>query len=436
MGITGLTTTTDETRRKEGKGESVMAENQNLPIGNTPLGSAYEMISAFCVMSEGQQVHATLWAAASRIFRMFPAFPRLDFSAEQPGCGKSVSLEVAIALCPNPLTVAYSTEASIKNWLDEHPETTLGLDERDGLFGTMGRNVSRKELIAILNAGYAQNGKVLSTRNGHAVMTPVYNAIAHAGIGRAYEALLDRSITINLRKAQPEISWTSVLHEKTLWRIGDSLGEWLSDSDSQEFLEAQPKIADIAGDPRHKLIMAPLAAVARLAGCHDQFLAAENEVITGIRSHPLPSRSEMLLRDLAMALELDSGRTPAILLSLQDIRGLLRDNGGDLWEAIEPGPLGDIELRGLLREQGLETKTSGSIRGYRTDEIAHCSDRHGYSNTDSNIGQRTADSDTSPATDPAGTEAGKELASLIESFSKIGETPEKETTITTETEGR
>jgi hypothetical protein len=398
-----------------------MAETGNLSIENTPLGTPYEMISTFCVQSEGQRVHSTLWAAASHVYKLFPAFARLDFSAEGPGHGKSVNLEVITSLCPNPLTVAYSTENSIKNWLDEHPETTLGLDERDGIFGPMGRNITmRKELIAMLNAGYAQNGKVLSTRNGRAVLIHVYNAIAHAGIGRAPAALLDRSITINLRKAAPLMNWVPVLHEQTLFRIGSDLGTWLSDPESRNFLVRQPTSADIPGDPRHRLIMAPLAAVAQLAGCYNQFLEAENEVTTGIQSHPLPSRSEMLLRDLSAAILLD-GRDAFRMISLHDIREILRDSGASQWtDKIEPGPLGDVELRSLLREQGLESTTSNGQRGYHADDILSCA--RGKDQTEQSSGsERRTENGEQPSPGPA---AGHELAELAASF---GGTPDNGT---------
>lgn len=331
-------------------------------IQDTELGTMFDAAGNFVSVTDAQRVMLTTWAAASRIFQSFPAFARLDLSAVSKGCGKTTAMEVIIALCPEPVTVAYSTQASVKNWLDEYPDTTFGLDERDLLFGTMGRATgSRAELIAILNAGYAQNGKVMSTRNGHSVLMPVYNAMAHAGIGRAYDTLVDRSVTITLQKAKPSDVWVSVLHERTLHHIGKDVGEWLNGKKERQALAREPKMVEDIGrerDPRDKLKLAPLAAVAKLAGCYEQWLDAEHELHTGIQANPMPSRGEMLLATLIE-------KMPGMRLTADEIR---ISCPGEFTE----GRLGDIEIAGLLRSAGVETSVSNSVRGYVIPKSPEC----------------------------------------------------------------
>jgi hypothetical protein len=335
-------------------------------IQDSPLAAAHETFATFAVMSDAQRVHSTLWVAASHVYRMFPAFARLDYAAIGPGCGKTTTLEVATAMCPQPLVVGHSTQSSLKNWLDEYPDTTLGIDERDVIFGTTGRGVrSAKELSSMLNAGYAANGTMLATRSGKAVKIPVYNAVALAGIGRTYPALLDRSITITLEKGMPAETWVSVLYERQLHAIGRDLSDWLNSRDARAFLAAQPYIADIPGDPRHKLIMACMAAIAEYAGIGAQFRDSEAEIISGITAKPPKSRAEMLRDDLTR-----TWPETRALASADDIRAMLPD-----WP-IAPGRIGDVWLAGLLRELGAERVTSNGDAGYRRNDVITESAEH------------------------------------------------------------
>lgn len=338
-----------------------------MTISDTPLGVAYDVAGQFVAMSDAQRLHCTLWAASTYVYRLFPAFGRLDFAAVGPGCGKSTALEVFTAFCPEPLTVGHSTQSSLKNWVDEYPNTTLGIDERDTIFGTTGRGAkSAKELSSMLNAGYAANGKMLATRNGRAVRIPVYNAVALAGIGRTYDALLDRSITIQLEKRMPAEVWVSVLYEKQMHAIGKDIKEWLSGRSEREFLAGQPYMADIPGDPRHKLIMAPMAAIAALAGLSDEFRDAENEIVTGMSSAPVLTRGQMLARDLAHVWPVAQERATA-----DDIRAMLPD-----WP-IAPGRVGDVFLASLMRTVGAETQASNGVRAYlRSDVLADTDSEH------------------------------------------------------------
>lgn len=323
-------------------------------IEDTPLGTTYDMEGNFVSMTDAQRVMVTSWIAASRIFRTKAAFARLGFAALGKGCGKTTAMEVTAAFCPEPLTVAYSTQASVKNWLDEYPDSTVGLDEIDLMFGTTGRaRGGSAELQSILNAGYAQNGKVLCTRGGKPVKMAVYNAMLYAGIGRTYDTLVDRSLVITLQKTKPADVWIPVLHEKTLNRVGRDVGEWLNERASRKFLAEQPSMVTDIGkdrDPRDMLKLAPLAAVAKLAGFYPQWLDAEHEVHTGIQANPMPSRGEMLLGTLQEAV-------PGTVITADEIRQLMPGE-------FTPGRLGDIEIAGLLRDAGVTSQASGGVRGY------------------------------------------------------------------------
>jgi hypothetical protein len=211
--------------------------------------------------------------------------------------------------------------------------------------------------VATLNAGYAANGKVMCQRGGKSVLMSVYNAMLHAGIGRTYPALADRSITITLQKSMPSEVWVSVLHEGFLHQTGREVNAWLAGKAERKFLASQPPMARLLGDrdPRHLLKLAPMAAVAELAGIGDVFREAEEEVTSGLTQNPLPSQSEMLIADLA-----DHVGT---LMSAADIRAALPGR-------YPAGRFGDTVISQLMREAGVGSDTSNSMRGYRIPSVA------------------------------------------------------------------
>lgn len=328
----------------------------------------YDQCSTFTSMSVAQRIHVVTWSAAVSIYRGFPAFARLDFSAPGKGCGKTVSGEVALAFTPEPVSIAYSTTQAIKGWFDEHPDSTVMLDERDGMLGTTGRMVGgRAELMAVLLAGYASEGKVMCVRNGKSVLMYVYNAMIHAGIGRAPATLQDRSLTINLTKQQPDEVWIPELYSRDLALTGKEVAEWLSDKSVRKLLAAAPRIETLdKTNPRRNLIMAPMGAVARAAGIYDQWREADEEIQSGIIANPLPSRGEMLLTSLAAY----AGK----LLTAQDVR-----NANP--EQFPSGRLGDITIAGLLRSAGVESVVRDGTRGYLIPDKTDQTDNTQHSGT-------------------------------------------------------
>jgi hypothetical protein len=324
-------------------------------IDQTPLGMIYDYTGLFIVASESQRLMMSLWAASTRIYKTKQAFARLGFSAAGKGCGKTTAMQVVGAFCNEPVVVGYSTSAALKGWFDEHPESVVGLDERDQMFGATGRSTGgRAEIVTVLNAGYEVTGKVMCQRSGKTVLMNVYNAMMHGGIGRAPETLADRSVDITLNKAQPAETYVESLYGAELARTGQEVADWLSGHGERKALAAYGHRAHLGADPRHELMMAPLGAVASVAGLTDEFHAADEEIRSGIRANPMPSRAEMLL---AAITPLAAGS----LVTADEIRVLLPGE-------FLPGRIGDTLIAGLMRQVGVESVTSNGVRGYRLPE--------------------------------------------------------------------
>lgn len=344
---------------------------QDKHIRDTELGSAFEALSLFSGATESQRVIMTLWATHTYMYDMFAATPRLDFCADGPGTGKTVNMQVTLALSHAPLVVGYASQASVYSWLDEHPDTTFGFDEVDKIFGTTGRKTSRSILAAVINDGYTPKGRVLVVRNGHAVQMPVFCPIAMAGIGSLPEDTATRAIMMHLEKKQPSEVYVPELHEDSLEFIGAQIKDWITTKDAHEFLSACPNLAEIpSGDPRLKLIYAPLAAIASYAGCHDQFCDAVDEIQTGIVDKPPTPLYRLMLSDLRMSWP--SGG-PGIATADTVITWLRSANSGR-WSHLTTGRVGNIALAGLMRDNGIETRTSNGTRGYRHEDVFAGSD--------------------------------------------------------------
>lgn len=322
-------------------------------IRDTELGVMHDYAELFITASDSQRLMMCLWAAASRIYKEKQAFARLSFSAAGKGCGKTTAMQVIGAFCQEPVVVGYSTSAALKGWFDEHPDSVVGLDERDQMFGATGRATGgRAEIVTVLNAGYEVTGKVMCVRSGKTVLMKVYNAMMHGGIGRAPETLADRSVDITLAKAQPQETYVEALYGKELSRTGQEVADWLAGHSERKAIAAYGHRALLDADPRHELMMAPMGAVASLCGLEDSFAEADAELRSGIRANPMPSRAEMLLASLQAQGAADS------IVTGDEIRVLCPGE-------FLPGRMGDTLIAGLLRQVGVESITSNGIRGYR-----------------------------------------------------------------------
>jgi hypothetical protein len=318
-------------------------------IRETEMGLMYDYLTAFITTSESQRLMMALWAASTYTYKSKQAFARLGFSAAGKGCGKTTAMQVVGAFCTEPVVVGYSTSAALKGWFDEHPDSVVGLDERDQMFGATGRSTGgRAEIVSVLNSGYEVTGKVMCVRGGKTVLMKVYNAMMHAGIGRAPETLADRSVDIQLTKSQPQETYVESLYGAEMARTGREIAEWLSGHQERKAIAAYGhRASELRADPRHELMMAPMGAVASLCGLTDEFVEADEEMRSGIRANPMPSRAEMLLAKLPAGHRVTSDEIRLIC-------------PGEFLD----GRMGDLLIAGLLRQLGIESTVSNSVRGY------------------------------------------------------------------------
>ena len=346
---------------------STQNTEQSRHIKDSPAGAAYGALSLFSGASEAQRVVCATWSAHTYIYRQFAATPRLDFAADMPGTGKTVNMQVTCALSANHLVLGYESQASLYSWLDQHPDTTFGLDEIDKALGEDGRKTSRAILAAVVNDGYQANGHVLVNRSSKAVLIPVFVPVALAGLGRLPFDTETRSAVIHLAKVTPAEVYLPPIHDPELALVGAGLKEWLTSRTATDYLTSQPRIASpaVGADPRYRLIMAPLEAIASLGGYREQFTDAVREIQSGIAEHPPTPLYGLLLADLREAWPADG---PAMADSAQIITWL-RSHEMERWRDLQVGRIGDVTLANLLRQAGVPSRTSNGRRGYRRSDV-------------------------------------------------------------------
>lgn len=335
-----------------------------MPTTN-PLAAAEDLIAQFCVMSDGQRLLVASWAAHTWVYKQWGATPRLYFNADRPGAGKSTAMQVALAMSCNSLPVGYASQASIYGWLEEHPETTLGLDEADQIFGVTGRKTSRSVLLAVLNDGYSSEGKVLVVRGGKATRIPVFAPVAFAGIGTLPGPLLSRSVVITLEPAVPPLPWLPEVYAGELGIVGSQFADWLKKPATKRKMAAAPDLAPTKGDPRQRQILAPLHAICDAAGQTERFLAAVTELQDRMAAKQPVDRVELLMQDLRAVWP---GDTP--LLRASEVINALHGHDAARWKSLTPDNAGARVLAGLFHERAIETRTRDGKRGYlRADVI-------------------------------------------------------------------
>jgi hypothetical protein len=148
-------------------------------------------------------VAVAAWVLHTYVFDLFIHTPRLLLYSREPGCGKTVLLVCIEALANDPLHVSATTPAVIYHRLKTDPRTTFLLDEIE--HSTLWKR--HDPMVAIIDAGHRQGGKVPRVVNHEVVFYPAFAPLALAtviGPGRQEKfplQIASRSIALQLVKS-------------------------------------------------------------------------------------------------------------------------------------------------------------------------------------------------------------------------------------------
>src|SRR5687768_8728987 len=146
-----------------------------------------------------------LWCAATHAQPAWEHAPRLTPTSPEKRCGKSRLMDVAEAVCHQPLiTVNASTAAVVRSITEEDPPTLM-MDEADATFGTKKAAENHEDVRGILNAGHQRNRPYvrwdITTRSRD--LCPTFAMAMLAAIGDLPDTIMDRAIVIRMRRRGP-----------------------------------------------------------------------------------------------------------------------------------------------------------------------------------------------------------------------------------------
>jgi Protein of unknown function (DUF3631) len=209
---------------------------------------------------------AVLWCAATHGQPAWEHAPRLTLTSPEKRCGKSRLMDVAEAVCYEPLvTVNASTAAVVRSITDDPP--TLMVDEADTIFGTKKAAENHEDVRGIINAGHQRNRPYvrwdITSRSRE--LCPTFAMVMLAAIGGLPDTIMDRAIDIRMRRRSPGekvAPFRTRRDAPPLRSLRDRVGEWVRSNISQ-LQQAVPvlPIEDRAADTWE-----PLFAIADLAG--------------------------------------------------------------------------------------------------------------------------------------------------------------------------
>ncbi len=218
------------------------------------------LFDRYLYLPNGASAAVTMWVLHTYGVDNFEITPRLYISSPMPGCGKSTLMDLVGLLSHRTLGVSNITAAAMFRIIAEHRPTLL-IDEADTFLK------ANEDLRGIINAGYAQAGKVsrVETINKRQVVSlfPCYAACAIAGIGGTHKTIQERSVNIVMERKTPADS-IERLRKREIRDITADIQRkclrWAQDR-AEEISRVRPNMPLYMGD-RTADIWEPLFAIA------------------------------------------------------------------------------------------------------------------------------------------------------------------------------
>ena len=231
------------------------------------LSAIKSWIQKYVVITEDQAVILAAWLLHTYVLDASDITPYIHITAAEKESGKSLLMEVLVAVAFNPVRSGGMTAAALVRTVDSrHP--TLFLDEMDAAIN--GDKEFAEAQRGILNEGFRRGGTFTKCdRNSHDVREfDVFSSKCFAGIGKLQDTVTSRSIVIEMRR-KLRIENVAPFRQRLVTiaaaPLKASLEEWASQGAIALLKEIQPAPIDSLGD-RQNDICEPLLAIALIAG--------------------------------------------------------------------------------------------------------------------------------------------------------------------------
>jgi Protein of unknown function (DUF3631) len=235
--------------------------------GAETLNAVMEFVRRFVSLTEAQARVVALWVAHTHCLDAGDCTPYLSVTSPEKQSGKTRLLEVLELLVFEPWLTGRVSSAVLARKIDvKHP--TLLLDESDTAFGS--EKEYAEALRGVLNTGYRRGGVSSCCVGQGATITyrdfATFCPKAIAGIGKLPDTVADRSVPIQLKRAQrgKVERFRRREAEREASNISGKLAAWCEGS-AGTLREARPEIPAQLSD-RQADVSEPLLAIADLAG--------------------------------------------------------------------------------------------------------------------------------------------------------------------------
>jgi Protein of unknown function (DUF3631) len=324
-------------------------------------------VQRFIVCEPATAHAAALWVTMTWLMDSVDIAPIVVITAPEKRCGKSLMLSLMGRLSRRSLAASNITPAALFRAIEAW-QPTLMIDEADAFMR------ENEELRGLLNCGHTRDSAyvVRTVGDDH---TPkqffVWGAKAIAGIGHLADTLMDRAITLELRRKLPHEKVDKLRHAETnlFDTLCSKLARWAYDN-AEAVRSARPAFPDVLHD-RAADNWEPLLQIANVAGGTWPALAARTAITVSGSVEPSQSAGAVLLTDIQEVFEAEH---KARLFSVDLLAGLCRDEEKP-WGTWNRGrPMTPRQLAKKLEGYGIK---SAQIRigyetkkGYRLDLFA------------------------------------------------------------------
>lgn len=332
-----------------------------------------ETIKRFIVCQNETITAATLWAAMTWFIDVIQVAPLAVITAPEKRCGKSQMLFLLSRIVNRPLAASNISSAALFRSIDAWQPTLL-IDEADTFMR------ENEELRGIINCGHTRDSAYIVRVIGDD-HTPrrfnVWGTKALAGIGKLPETIMDRSITLELRRKKFEETAERLRHvDPEIFRILAKKLSRFSQDYSDKVRHAKPTLPDTLND-RAQDNWEPLFAIAEIAGDEWLQLARTAALKISLNSDQSESIGVQLLFDIQEIYEpqcIDRFTTSEL------ITALCKDDEKP-WATYNRGrPITPRQIANRLKEFGIISNTIriGTItaKGYQYWQFADAFSRY------------------------------------------------------------
>jgi hypothetical protein len=338
--------------------------------GAALLTDVADTFTRYLLLPETADTALALWAAHAHCFEAFTHTPRLNITAPEKGCGKSLVFDVLEALTPKALRTENVTTAVVFRLIEKYQPTLL-VDEYDTFIK------DNEDLRGCFNAGHKRGGHHLRCEgdNNEVKAFRTFAPVALAGIGGLPGTLHDRSIVLKMTRAKPgEVRQQfDARHVEPEREINRKLARWCMDN-IDALKTREPTLPDGVYN-READNWRPLAAIAEAAG--GEWPARLREAIAALRGDSEDTAPTMLLADIRRYFEHhDQDRVPSH--DLADWLITLEDRPWPEWR--HGRPITAASVSRLLKGFGIKSKQirfdEENLRGYQAADFRDAFDRY------------------------------------------------------------